>query len=162
MFRSLVQVFCFVFAMTFATSASAYSDEQIAQTLQWEKKWAKVTNRAIGKYASRLKPALKGVAPAKRDKALRDVRSFMRDRFSWRKQGKRFVQVLTKSCDRDVLNKMVDVKRGERLPKDQRIALAKQYKECVMPGYRKAMKHIYKLAIESKPGVDRIIDQARP
>lgn len=161
MIRSLLRVCCLVFVVSFATSASAYSDEQISQTLQWEQKWSKVTNRAIGKYASRLKPALKGVAPAKRERALRDVRSFMRDRFSWHRQGKHFVQVLTKSCDRNILNKMVDVKRGESVPRDQRIALVKQYKQCALPGYREAMKHLYKVTKGFKPQVDRIIDRAR-
>jgi len=62
-----------VFALSFATSTLAHSDEKISQTLQWEKKWSKVTNRAIDKYAARMKPALKGVTPQKRDKALRDT-----------------------------------------------------------------------------------------
>lgn len=161
MFRSLIQTLCLVFAMAFVTSASAYSDEQISQALQWEKKWLKVTSRAIGKYTSRIRSGLKDVEPAKRDKAVKAVQRFMTDRFSWRNQGKNFVQILTQSCDRSTLNAMVDIKRGEKRSKIERKALAGQYLKCAKPGYRKAMKHLYKVTAGFKPQVARIITQAK-
>jgi hypothetical protein len=161
MVRSLIHLFCLVFALSFTISASAYTDEQIAKALQWEAKWSKVTKRQIAKYASRMKPALKDVAPEKRKKALAEVRRFMSDRFSWQRQGKHFVKALTKSCDRNVLNKLVDIKRGEQMHKLERAALANQYKQCATPGFRLAMKHLYKVVLGSKPQVDRIINRAK-
>jgi hypothetical protein len=53
------------------------------------------------------------------------------------------------------------VKRGQRLPKDQRQALANQYKECAMPGFRQAMKRLYRVIKGFKPRVDDIIKRAK-
>lgn len=161
MFRTLIKTLCLVIAMGFVTSASAYSAEQIAQALQWEKKWSKVTSRAIEKYTSRIRSGLESVESTRRDNAVKAVRRFMVDRFSWRNQGKNFVQILTQSCDRSTLNAMVDMKRGEIQSKSERKVLISQYQKCASPGYRKAMQHLYRETTGFKPQVERLIKQAK-
>ncbi len=161
MIRFLLRALCVLIAMTFGTGAIAYSDEQISHALEWESKWSKVTNRAISKYTARIGASLTHAQPATREAALQKVRTFMRERFSWKRQGRRFVSALTKSCDRRILETMAAVKLGEQVTSAKRRAVARQYKKCAMPGYRQAMRNLVSETRGFKPRIDQIIRDAK-
>lgn len=134
-------------ALMMATHAYAnvdvYSDETIARALQWETKWGRVTNRAIGNYLKRIsKSRLSSEAPAARTKTIGEVRNFLADRLSWKVEGQALVHTIVERCDRSVLEAMTASKLGKAYTRKQRQEISSQYRECAIPGFKLAMKRL--------------------
>ena len=136
--------------------------DRIAQELNWENKWNKVTSRAIASYLERVRSEqMKGLTENQKVQASKEISNNMANKFHWDNSGESFLKNMTAACDLNVLKNLVSLKNGthsNNIDKDKVVA---DYQACMTVGFKKAMKILQDATISFESDKNKIIENLR-
>ncbi|MEZ5492087.1 MAG: hypothetical protein R3F50_17515 [Gammaproteobacteria bacterium] len=120
--------------------AFSYDNATHVSVLEWDKKWDKVLARATDNYIEKIKSDKSALTPEReRNEKLEDIRSYMLEKLGWNNVGATVTNNITKSCDKYVLDVLVDIKVGKAKSLEAKEKYITSYRNCMRAGLNKSL-----------------------
>tara|TARA_R110002124_G_scaffold234886_1_gene400236 strand:- start:22867 stop:23853 length:987 start_codon:yes stop_codon:yes gene_type:complete len=131
--------------------AFPYDNATYVAVLEWDKKWDKVLARATDSYIERIgsdKSAFK--SETERNEKLEYIRSHLLEALGWNNVGEAVTNKITQSCDKYVLDGLVNITTGKTESSENRGAIISSYRNCMKAGLNKSLGMIQEEIVRLK------------
>ena len=137
------KIFVAIFFISISHQALGYEIEEYVEKLEWQNKWNRVTNSAIGAYVERGKSAYPaGLNEKQTAQVSQKIYEALHNRLGWESMSQGIISSFRTECGDELLDQMVDYYSGVQYSQEDISVIGNAYTICAQETMKEAMGRV--------------------